>query len=153
MPSTLERFWTKVDRREPHECWPWQGARNAKGYGLFSVRPKMFKAHRFAWQIEQGDPAGLFVCHSCDNRACCNPDHLWLGTHADNMRDMVAKGRSACVRGNAKLTPKQVVAIRDDPRTSREIATEYGVSYSTICAVRNGQNWKGVGHSVEGDTL
>ncbi len=97
MKTIDERFWAKVDRKGPDECWLWQrGARN--GYGRFAVtRDDIRTAHRVAWELTNGTiPEGLNVCHNCpdgDNPACCNPSHLWLGTQLDNMRDAKAKGR------------------------------------------------------------
>lgn len=86
------RFWRKVKRGPPDECWPWTGRRGGRGYG----RVGSCGAHRLAWELTNGAiPAGLWVLHRCDNPPCVNPSHLWLGTHADNMADMRAKGRSA----------------------------------------------------------
>jgi len=89
-----ERFWPKVDRRAPGECWLWTGSRSPQGYGQISQageRPEL--AHRVAWALAFGPPGGLSVCHHCDVRTCCNPAHLFLGTARDNALDMVAKGR------------------------------------------------------------
>ena len=92
-----ERFWPKVDKRGPDECWPWTASRNVTGYGKFSVGGKggWINASRAAWGFANGAPApeGMLVCHRCDNPPCCNPAHLFLGTPKDNMRDMIAKGR------------------------------------------------------------
>jgi hypothetical protein len=90
------RFWAKVDKRGPDECWPWMASFNTKGYGRFCVYDRhITRAHRVAWALHHGEPVlpGTFICHSCDNRACCNPAHLWRGDNAANMLDMAQKGR------------------------------------------------------------
>jgi hypothetical protein len=88
-------FAAKVLTREnPDDCWLWTGSLDLKGYGTVRRRGKTARAHRVAYQLWVGDiPNGLHVLHRCDLRSCCNPQHLWLGTHADNMRDMATKGR------------------------------------------------------------
>lgn len=87
-----ERLWTKVDKSG--ECWLWIANRNWAGYGLFKREGKTRAAHREAWRAAHGDiPAGLQVLHRCDNRACVNPAHLFLGSQKDNIQDCIAKGR------------------------------------------------------------
>jgi hypothetical protein len=94
-----ERFWSHVDKREPDECWPWTGATARGGYGTFMVPitgggQQQVGAHQFAGMLGSGPPpTGMQILHSCDNPPCCNPGHLFLGTHTDNMRDKWAKGR------------------------------------------------------------
>lgn len=101
--SLAERFWARVDRRGADECWPWTGARvdgrkpYAKRYGVLRRGAtdgcRRVTAHRLAYELLVGPiPAGLHVLHTCDNPPCCNPAHLWIGTHADNMADRKAKG-------------------------------------------------------------
>lgn len=89
------RFWNKVDVGQVDECWEWLGARGGKGYGYFHFRGQMVGAHRVSWMLcnQQEIPEGMHVLHRCDNMACVNPHHLWLGTNHDNVQDREAKGR------------------------------------------------------------
>lgn len=97
LPELSERQIAKFRARHtahPSGCWNWIAGRNERGYGRFRVGDRTLAAHRVAFAISRGaDPGELFVCHSCDNPSCVNPDHLWLGTNADNLRDCVNKGR------------------------------------------------------------
>ncbi len=94
-----DRLWPKVQRGEPGECWNWLGAKNGNGYGRIAAETgRRVYPHRVAWELTNGPiPAGLFACHSCDNPLCCNPAHIFIGTHTDNMRDMHAKGRNGAL--------------------------------------------------------
>ncbi len=143
--SDIERFWAKVDKRGPDECWPWIAGFYPEGYGKFGSGGRTLGAHRVAYFLTTGiDPSPLFVCHSCDNRYCCNGAHLFPGTTTDNMRDSVAKGRMATgVRhgsktkpGNlpigeshfmAKLSDEQVIDIRQLYATGRFTQYELGI--------------------------
>lgn len=128
-------------------CWEWDGGLKASGYGQFCFAGKKYAAHRFSYSLFRGGiPAGMEVCHSCDNRSCVNPDHLWLGTHTDNMRDMAAKGRCGVARGEksrfAVLTSEQVSAILESDEVGTELARRYGVTKGAIYNIRNGRSWK-----------
>jgi len=93
--SIEERFWEKVDKRAPQDCWEWQGATAPYGYGQLHVDGRTTSAHRLSYEIHVGPiHHGLDCLHHCDNPACVNPAHLWVGTHQDNMDDMFAKGRN-----------------------------------------------------------
>lgn len=95
-PTARERFEANYERGSDGECWEWLGGKDRHGYGQFRTEKKQHKtmAHRFSYEIHIGPiPDGMKVCHSCDNPSCVNPDHLWVGTQADNVRDMIAKGR------------------------------------------------------------
>jgi len=97
------RFWKKISKTDGNECWVWTGNSLKDGYGMFSLKNSGFLAHRVSWTIANGkiaDPS-LFVLHECDNPKCVNPDHLFLGTHQDNMDDMIAKGRKRVATGDA----------------------------------------------------
>lgn len=147
----IERFWQKV--RKSDGCWEWTAGRSRNGYGLFWVSRSMFTAHRVVWTITHGEiPHGLYVCHHCDNRKCINPAHLFLGTHRDNMLDMLAKGRANLEskhvwgenHGQAKLTRRDVATIHtylESGMNKREIGVLMGVSVDTIRAIASGKHW------------
>ena len=147
--TTTEQFWAKFRRGEPDECWEWQGATRRDGYGALTWHGKTSAAHRVAYALHHGAPipAGMKVLHRCDNRVCCNPSHLFLGTQQDNMRDMFTKGRSLAGEKNpqAKLTRKQVSYIRSSSSaniTCRALAARLGVAFTTINAIRNNRIWR-----------
>jgi len=151
MEGTLEeRFWAKVDKRGPDDCWEWQAWRNNKGYGQMSKGTRdsgLIYAHHVSWELANGPiPTGLCVLHHCDNPACVNPRHLFLGTKADNTHDMMKKGRNARgqTNGQSKLTERDVHEIRQMLGWrifERVIAKKYGVGRTAINAVKTGKNW------------
>ena len=108
-----ERFWSKVDRGGPDECWLWRGGVSTNGYGNFYVSGRLVRAHRYAYETHYGPVAPeLQVCHRCDNKPCCNPAHLFRGTKSDNMRDCAAKGRNASQRRPWRTTYYQQNVIK-----------------------------------------
>ena len=142
-------------------CVEWWGSKDKDGYGLFNFEGKLGRAHRLAWDQTNGPiPAGMCVLHKCDNPSCVNVDHLFLGTHKDNTRDMYEKGRSGMIgntwnrghtrnrgekHGNAKLKEQNIQEICDLRKhgfTQQKIADWYGVDRGTIKDIVNGRCWK-----------
>jgi hypothetical protein len=143
----LDRFWSKVDRRGPDECWPWTGALNSKGYGCISFNDKRWLAHRISYGLHNDEkPGWLIIRHSCDNPKCCNPGHLVSGTHQDNSDDAISRGRTLTGErnGRVKLTKEIVAYIRENPLGIKvcDLAVLYGVSEWTISAIRREEIWK-----------
>jgi len=129
----------------PSECVIWDKAKDTAGYGVSWLFGRYIRAHQKAWIEKNGPiPDKLFVCHSCDNRACINPDHLFLGTPKDNSTDMVEKDRQAkgeeC--GNSKLTEKQVKEIRNSPESSRKVAAKFGISKTNVLDIKRKKIWR-----------
>jgi hypothetical protein len=150
--KAILRFCSKVKRGGPDDCWEWQGYRDRMGYGQVGMSgPRRNEyAHRVAWMIVNGPiPDRMCVLHRCDNPACCNPAHHFLGTRSENMADKVRKGRQH--RGErhprARLDEHHVRAIRsmrEGGLTHQRIADAMGVSRNTVTCVLNGRNWKHV---------
>jgi hypothetical protein len=166
----LERFWKCVNKSE--DCWNWSGFILSGGYGQFKRSPAVrgssdkprVQAHRMMWTIINGEiPSGMLICHTCDNRRCVNPNHLFLGTGADNTADMVRKGRGATGDRNAarlypekwhrgedhhkaKLTEPDVLAIRScfvpGSGMAPILAQRYGVNKSAIWKIIRHENWR-----------
>lgn len=124
-------------------CHYWTGTVDLDGYGKIGHKNKSYYAHRVSFAMYKGDPTGLCVCHICDNRLCVNPSHLFLGTHADNNSDMIAKKRHnwGSKASKAKLTEEQVLEIRDSKLHCKVIAFLYGVSVSTIRCITTRKTW------------
>ena len=148
MNDALEAaFWANVEKRGPDDCWPWVGPLWPNDYGRFLDRG----AHRFAWIFANGPiPDGLHVLHRCDWPPCCNPAHLFLGTHLDNMRDKSAKGRATFGERHhaSRLTEAAVREARhlyaQGGVTLRQLADRYGVSREAVGRAVNRVNWSHV---------
>ena len=157
-PADLRRFWSYVDKPPIDDaCWEWNALLNSSGYGKISWLGQHSAGHRVSWMIHYGEiPADMFVCHTCDNRKCVNPSHLFLGTPADNLRDMVEKDRSLHGERHprAKLTDDAVRDIcenyvRNSPdRGLKHFAQKYGVSVATVSHVLQGRVWARVTRPV-----
>lgn len=140
--------------KQSGECIEWTGAtirsKAYKDYGVCRVDGKQMLAHRAAYLVAHGSiPDGLFVMHTCDNPLCVNPDHLTVGTHADNMHDMVAKGRShpgeKC--GTAILSNREAIDIfarTKNNEPNKKIAQDYGISVATVRAIKNEKRWSSI---------
>lgn len=146
MSGVSTRFFLFISRNVANDgCREWDGALDKDGYGHTTRGKKSIGVHRAAYELFVGDiPRGKLVCHRCDNRRCCNPAHLFIGTPLDNYWDARAKGR-ACIgdkNGLSKLTSDQVILIRKDTRRQIDIAAEYGILQTTVSAIKTRQNWK-----------
>ena len=140
------RLLAKIDICSEAGCWNWTASKSSGRYGKLEISGATLSAHRASYEVYRGPiPEGLFVCHRCDNPACINPDHLFLGTHADNMADKVKKGRHRTPRGSevvtSKLTEADVLAIRASRVSNGCVAEQYGVDRSLISLIRTGKRW------------
>lgn len=142
--SAIDRFWSKVDKSG--DCWLWTGQMSQDGYGRIKAFGIHYRAHRFIWEMLNGNPENLQVLHSCDNRRCVKPDHLHAGTHKENMLEMRLRNRAARGSQNAmtKLTEEDVIAIRLSTEKQRDLARQYGVCQGAISHARLGKNWNHV---------
>lgn len=145
-----ERFWRKVSKTDG--CWLWTAGLDGHGYGQVFDGEKGARAHRVSWMLTIGEiPEGLSVLHKCDVRTCVNPEHLFLGTIADNVSDMVTKGRNVVHRGEghgmAVLTKDDVARLRarrKDGATCRQLASEFGISNTQAKRIVRGEQWRDV---------
>lgn len=150
--SVQSRFDAKYVIDPISGCWNWTAAKYYNGYGVFAMRRgENHTAHRAAWLIYMGtEPGKLDVCHHCDNRGCVNPSHLFLGTRQENMMDRVRKGRhprkanKGEANGRAKLTDRDVRAIKGMPGTHAHAARVFGISEFVISGIRKGRFWSHV---------
>ena len=154
-----KRFWSKVDKGSSSvyynrtRCWGWTAGRTTREYGAFWMRNIMQKAHRISYEIKHGlIPKGMNICHHCDNPPCVRPDHLFLGTQNDNLKDADSKGRlnkgknspKGSKHSQAKLIEAQIIPILKDTRTHRKIAEDYNVDRTTVSLIKQRKTWKHV---------
>lgn len=141
-----ERFLSRIDRSGgTNSCWEWRGTFFANGYPAFWMEGKQHLAHRLSYELLTGKKLKNFACHTCDNPACCNPEHIFDGTQKDNMRDMVKKGRKvvkAIEKRPVKLSEAEVRKIFDDPRSSRKVAADFDICGRMVLNIKNGVSWK-----------
>lgn len=148
----INRFWSRVEKKGPDECWPWLRYRQRQGYGQFWCGFPI-TASRFAYEATHGEGSanGFMVRHTCDNPPCCNPNHLILGTSQNNMDDKHQRGRARYIKGDecswSKLSEKDIVVIKELIKqgvVQRRIAEKFGVHPATICYVNRGGSWRHV---------
>ncbi len=144
------RFWAKVDVRGEDECWEWVASKNSDGYGTFGIQGKTCSPHRIAWVLASGEiPYGMRVCHHCDNRACANRNHLFLGTQKQNIRDAASKYRMS--RGEnhyrSNLEESDILAIRKrflEGESHVSISKDFGISQRQASRIANKKQWRHV---------
>lgn len=146
----IVRFWSKVDIQSKNKCWNWKAARVHDGYGRFGLQYRIVRAHRVSYQIAYGNfDERLCVLHKCDNPACVNPNHLFLGTNQDNMNDQKSKSRNPFGERNPrhKLTESQVIEIRKlytKGLTQSEIGRMFNISQNQVSEIILRNHWKNV---------
>lgn len=157
--NTPEVLWSKVDKRGEDECWEWLGYKNENGYGRVQIKDWSYYAHRVIYDlvypniIERKAPKETsekgFLLHTCDNPSCCNPKHLWIGTHKDNMEDKARKGRSPDFSGGkgprCKLTmiqAKEARELKKNGMSTRELALKFGISLASMKTLLRGDSYK-----------
>ena len=142
--KTYQKFWDSHSVDPQSYCWVWVGSMARGGYGRIWIGSKYFRAHRYSWIYHKGPiPSGKYVLHRCDNRACVNPEHLFIGTAADNSADMKRKGRSQAGENNGrdKLTNSDVFDIRASSEHYKTLCKRFNVSYSTIHKIKRRETW------------
>ncbi len=149
----ISKFNNRVDK-SLSDCWIWTGGIGSPGYGIFYIDGKNYAAHVISYRIYKGNiPKDKIICHTCDNRACVNPEHLWLGTYKENMQDCIAKGRFKPIakrRMFGETNPQCILKesdietikrLRDNGLALQKIADKYGVCRETIRKIIIGKTW------------
>ena len=157
--NTPKVLWSKVDKRSKDECWNWKGFINHDGYGRTWINDKGYYAHRVIYSLAYPNTINLnapistdetgFLLHTCDNPSCCNPKHLWVGSHWDNMADKVKKGRSPDFSGDkgprCKLTmdqAREIRTFRKNGMSARDLALKFEISLASVKTLLRGDSYK-----------
>ncbi len=151
--NLIDRIWKHINKKSDIECWEWMGVKDKNGYGRIRINKKMYSSHRIIYELICGPiPESICVCHSCDNPSCCNPNHLFLGSQSDNIKDMIIKGRWRKannfkeLNGAHKLTQQQVNKIRNLYSTSlytyKELAIKFKMCKESIGHIIRYETWR-----------
>ena len=149
-----ERFWDKVNILDDFKCWEWKASVDTQGYGRFWLNKEMKKAHRISFLIKNYDPKEKYVLHSCDNKICVNPNHLFLGNHLDNMKDRQNKNRdflcgirtkkSSLIKLNEDGVREILYLLKEGTKTQRQISKLMNISQPTISLICQRKIWKNI---------
>ena len=138
-----ERFWAKVNKNTESGCWEWEASCNQYGYGQFSdINGKTIKAHRYSYELNKGPiPEGMCILHSCDNRRCCNPNHLSVGSHLENYHDMLNKNRQHYKNILNSEKVKNIKIRLQSGEFYKNIAKEFDIPSVTVYHIKTGKTW------------
>lgn len=136
------RFWGRVAlTADDQRCWEWQGHLRANGYGDIWIDKVRYRAHRYAWFLVKGYHSTLFLCHTCDNRKCVNPNHLYEGTNRDNVDDILERGNPRWMK---YISKEQYISIKEmlaNQHTIRDVAKQFQYSEALISSIKHGKHW------------
>lgn len=148
MAIDADYFWARVEKGDRGACWPWTRGRFPFGHGFVKLNGRTTGSHRIAWHLARGPiPEGLCVLHKCDNPPCCNPDHLFLGTHRDNANDRHRKGRTARINHTAKVSAGEVAIIRAEYKrgvSTRDLSARYHIDMCAVWRIATYRTWRWV---------